>query len=85
VLPLNQWPIQVDIAEILSVPENRYRFMEDRRDGGIYWLQAEFVSGRFSHSYMVGGPGISTDHDRLPLVEGRVLEAYTSAAVAFQV
>lgn len=84
VLPLNQWPIRTDIAEILSMPENRYRFMEDRRDEGIYWLQAEFVSGGFSHSYMVGGHGVSTDHDRLPMIKGRILEAYESAGSAFQ-
>lgn len=80
VLPLNQWPFQTDIAEILSVPENRYRFMEDRRDDGVFWLQSEFVGGGFSSSYMIGGSGTSTDHDRLPLIKGRILQAYRVAA-----
>jgi len=83
VLPLNQWRIDVDIGEILATPENRYRFMEDRRDDEVYWLQAEFVTGGFSHSYMIGGKGQSTDHERLPMIKGQILEAYKAATAAF--
>lgn len=79
VLTLNEWAAQVSIEEILSTPENRYRFLEDRRDDAVYWLQADFVAGGFRHSFMVGGPGVSTDHDRLPLLHGRVAEAYEAA------
>jgi hypothetical protein len=83
ILPLNQWPLEINIAEILSTPENRYYFLEDRRDDRIYWLQADQVSGVFSRSYMVGGPGISTDHDRLPLMRPNIVAAYEAARTAF--
>ncbi len=65
VLTLEQWSEQNSIEEILATPENRYRFLEDRRDDGVYWLQADFVAGGFKHSFAVGGPGVSTDHDVL--------------------
>jgi hypothetical protein len=83
VIPLNQWPLETDIEHILSVAENRYRFMEDRRDDQIFWLHSEFVGGQFHRSYMVGGKGRSTDHDRLPMINGRILEAYRAARTAF--
>jgi len=71
ILLLNQWPIDTGIETILAVQENRYRFMEGRRDDRVYWLHAEFVAGYFAHSYMVGDKGISTDHERLPMIKGR--------------
>jgi hypothetical protein len=83
ILPLNQWPSETGIDEILAAPENRYRFMEDRRDEQVYWLHAEFVAGQFAHSYMVGGKGTSTDHERLPMIKGLVLEGYNAARTAF--
>jgi hypothetical protein len=83
VLPLNQWPIEVGIEAILAAPENRYRFMEDRRDDQIYWLHSEFVEGQFAHSYMIGGKGVSTDHERLPMIKGRIERAYVTARNAF--
>jgi len=79
ILTLEQWAPGVSIEEILSTPENRYRFLEDRRDADFYWLQADFVTGGFRHSFGVGGPGVATDHDRLPVLHGRVLAAYKAA------
>lgn len=83
VLPLNQWPIETPIEAILAAPENRYRFMEDRRDEQIYWLHSEFIRDQFAHSYMVGGKGVSTDHERLPLIKGQIERAYAAASGAF--
>lgn len=80
ILTLEQWSPEVPIEEILGTPENRYRFLEDRRDDEIYWLQADFVTGGFRHSFGVGGPGVETDHDRLPVLHGRVLAAYNAAS-----
>ncbi|WP_164155835.1 hypothetical protein [Sandarakinorhabdus rubra] len=81
ILTLEKWNEGVSIEEILSTRENRYRLLEDRRDEGVYWLQADFVKGGFRHSYSVGGPGVSTDHDRLPLLHRRVAAAYEAAEV----
>lgn len=79
ILPLNQWDNDVSIEQILAMPENRYRVLEDRRDDRVYWLHSEFVEDQFAHSYMIGGPGQSTDHDRLPILMGTVLAAYRAA------
>lgn len=79
ILTLEQWAPNTSIEDILGSPENRYRFLEDRRDGEVYWLQADFVGGGFRESFVVGGPGVETDHDRLPLLHGRVLAAYNAA------
>lgn len=79
ILPLNEWAHDVPIDDILSTPENRYRFLADRRDEGIYWLQADFVGGGFRHSMCVGGPGEQSDHDRLPITNSRLLAAYEGA------
>lgn len=79
ILPLNNWGEDVTIQEILSTTENRYRLLEDRRDSCIYWLQSESVHGVFHKSYMVGGPGVSTDHERLPELHKTVLEGYKKA------
>jgi hypothetical protein len=69
ILPLNQWPLETEIGDILSTMENRYFFLEDRRDDHVYWLQANIVdSDYFRETYMVGGPGVSTDHDRPPIM-----------------
>ena len=76
ILPLSLWQPDVPIAEILATPENRYRLLEDRRDSRVYWLHSELTEGSFHHSYMVGGPGVSTDHDRLPMLHNTVKEAY---------
>lgn len=79
ILPLNLWDEKTTIGEILDMPENRYRLLEDRRDPRVYWLHSELIEGEFNHSYMVGGPGESTDHERLPLLHNTVLEAYEKA------
>ena len=79
ILPLNDWAANVTIEEILAAPENRYMILEDRRDEDVYWLYAEFVRGSFSSCYGIGGPGISTDHDRLPMLIRRAANAYTKA------
>jgi hypothetical protein len=83
ILPLEKWPLSTKIEEILGTPENRYYFLEDRRDDRVYWLQANFVSGNFKESYMVGGPGVSTDHERLPLLRPNIVAAYKAAHNAF--
>lgn len=80
ILPLNHWPEAMSIEEILSKRENRFQFREDRRDADVYWLHSEFVDGAFSHSYLLGGPGTITSHERLPLVHRRVEAAYAAAA-----
>lgn len=82
IIPLNQWEPNVTIAEILNAPENRYMILEDRRDEHVYWLYSEFVRGSFSHCYGIGGPGVPTDHDRLPMLIRRVAKAYTSVREA---
>lgn len=82
VLPLKEWPRDEPIESILASSENRYRILDDRRDDRIYWLHAEFVTGGFRHSYMVGGPGTSTDHERLPLLHRLVASGYEAATAA---
>lgn len=79
ILPLSFWNEETTIEQMLSAPENRYRLLEDRRDQQVYWLHAEYIQGDFRHSYMVGGPGKSTDHERFPLLHNKVLEAYEKA------
>ena len=78
ILPLNQWARDVPIEEILQNPDNRYWFHEDRRDEKVYWLHSEMV-----HGFMVGGPGISTDHFREPMNHRYVALAYDLARAAF--
>jgi hypothetical protein len=78
VLLLDQWDRDVPIKEILSKPEHRYWFHEDRRDERVYWLHSEMV-----HGFVVGGPGQSTDHDRPPLNHRYVAQAYEKARSAF--
>lgn len=82
ILPLNEWELQTPIEQILGLLENRYRFLQDRRDDEIYWLQADQVTGIFRHSFCIGGPGTSTDHDRLPLLQRRIVDAYEAARTA---
>ncbi len=79
VLPLNEWHHDTSVEHILSTPENRYRFLADRRDDGVYWLQADFVGGGFRHSFCVGGPGAQTDHERLPIISSQLKAAYDLA------
>lgn len=84
ILQLSLWDFETDIEEILEADENRYQILEDRRDSQVYWLHSEYIEGNFHHSYMVGGPGESTDHERLPLLHNTVLGAYEEASsVAF--
>jgi len=78
VLVLDRWPVDVPIEDILSSPENRYWFHEDRRDERVYWLHSEMF-----HGFAVGGPGTWTDHDRPPLNHRHVAEAYKRALAAF--
>ncbi|MBS3928323.1 MAG: hypothetical protein KGZ65_07910 [Sphingomonadales bacterium] len=81
ILTLDDWDVETPIEEILATSENRYRFLEDRRDKLVFWLQADSVTGGFRHSFMAGGPGTNTDHDRLPLLHGSVAIAYEKAMV----
>lgn len=51
-----------------------FALMEDRRDDGVYWLAGEV------RQFAIGGPGVSTDHDRLPVAWGRrIQQAYEAA------
>jgi hypothetical protein len=84
ILPLEKWPLATKIEGILADPENRYFILEDRRDDKIYWLQSNQVSGVFRHTYMIGGPGVSTTHDRAPLLRDSVAKAYAAAEKAFK-
>ena len=82
ILTLEQWDFEVPIEAILADPENRYHFLQDRRDQGIYWLQANAVGGGFRRTFMAGGPGQATDHVREPLMLSLVRDAYAAAATA---
>jgi hypothetical protein len=82
ILTFEQWSIEVPIADILADPENRYHFLQDRRDDGLYWLQANAVGGGFRQTFLVGGPGVETDHLREPLMLPHIASAYAAAAAA---
>lgn len=82
ILPLDQWEHADAIDQILLTSENRYRFLEDRRDADIFWLQADFVEGGFKQSFLVGGTGRITDHARLPIETDRLAAAYKASAQA---
>lgn len=82
ILPLDQWDHEEPIETILETPENRYRFLADQRDDGVFWLQADFVEGGFKMSYLVGGPGRVTEHDRLPIESPTLTAAFKKAADA---
>lgn len=60
------------VEDIIRNTDNAYRFLEDRRDERIYWLEAK---GQHHH-FSVGGPGVSTDHDRFPELHKTVEKAY---------
>lgn len=77
VLVLEKWKRDVPIEEILANHDNRYWFHEDRRDENVYWLHSEGVEG-----FPVGGPGVSTSHDRPPLNHRTVAKAYDAARSA---
>jgi hypothetical protein len=77
ILVLDRWTKEMPIQEILSRPENRYWFHEDRRDERVYWLHSENY-----HGFVVGGPGTSTDHFREPLNHRHAAEAYKLARAA---
>ena len=80
ILVLDRWPPEVTIEEILSKPEYRYWFHEDRRDEQVFWLHSESY-----HGFGIGGPGVSTEHDRPPLNYRLVAKAYELArAKAFK-
>jgi hypothetical protein len=79
VLVLDLWGREVPIEHILSDSAYRYWFHEDRRDEQVYWLHSEMV-----HGFMIGGPGVSTDHERPPLNHGHVALAYECARSAFK-
>lgn len=80
ILTLEQWDFGIPIDEILNNPENRYHFLQDRRDEGIFWLQANAIDGGFRRTFMVGGTGQETDHDREPLMLDRIRKAYMEAS-----
>lgn len=82
ILTLDQWPPDTPIETILSDPENRYHFLQDRRDEGIYWLQANAVGGGFRRTFMVGGPGKVTVHEREPLILPHIEAAYDASVKA---
>lgn len=82
ILTLDEWQADVPIEDILADPQNRYYFLQDRRDEGIYWLQANAVSGHFRHTFLVGGPGEVTDHERPPMLLPHIEAAYDAATGA---
>ncbi|MGO7130384.1 hypothetical protein AB9E06_05920 [Rhizobium leguminosarum] len=82
IILLKEWKPDVPVATILARPENKYRILEDRRDEGIYWLQADWEPGAFARSFAIGGPGSSTDHDRLPMLHRTVEKAFVAARQA---
>jgi hypothetical protein len=84
ILTFEQWGPSTTIETILSTTEYRYKFLEDRRDELVYWLQADAVNGGFVHSFLVGGKGTVSQHDRLPLLHRHVERAYSAARAAFR-
>ncbi|NKK36815.1 hypothetical protein GFL72_19545 [Rhizobium leguminosarum bv. viciae] len=82
IIVLKEWKPDVPVETILSRPENKYRILEDRRDEGIYWLQAEWEPESFARSCAIGGPGSATDHDKLPMLHRTVARAFAAAAEA---
>jgi hypothetical protein len=82
ILTLEQRTPETAIEHILADPENRYHFLQDRRDEGVYWLQANAVGGGFRRTFMIGGPGSVTDHDREPLMLAHIEGAYGAARQA---
>lgn len=79
IIVLREWKPDVPVATILERPENKYRILEDRRDERIYWLQAEWELDSFARSFVIGGPGTATDHERLPMLHRTVQEAFAAA------
>jgi hypothetical protein len=79
IIPLSDWDLSVPIDEILQVKENRYIFYQDRRDKGLYWLYAEDVYDSMRATFLVGGWGTETDHDRIPMMFDQVERAYKKA------
>lgn len=77
VLVLEKWRRDVPIEDILADPDNRFWFHEDRRDEKVYWLHSEEVEG-----FVIGGPGVSTSHERPPLNHRTVAKAYDAARSA---
>lgn len=57
-------------------PIYELRWMEDRRDRGVYWLADE----NLNIALCLGGPGESTDHDRMPITSSRIASAIDFAA-----
>lgn len=82
ILTLEQWKPDTPIDEILADPENRYHFLQDRRDEGVYWLQANAVGGGFRRAFLIGGPGEISDHVREPLMLPHIEAAYNAALSA---
>ncbi|GAA5191484.1 hypothetical protein [Ferrimonas gelatinilytica] len=84
IIILSEWNLEDDIEVILGSYVNRYQIQEDRRDEKVYWLLCEDEVGEgFRRAYMVGGPGDSTDHDRLPMIIRTVKRAYDLASKPF--
>ena len=79
IIPLSDWKFEDDIGLILASRENRYVFHQDRRDEGIFWLYSSTAAGWMRTTYLVGGWGDITDHNREPLMFGLVEKAYKSA------
>lgn len=82
IIVLKEWLPEVPVATTLERPENQYRILEDRRDEGISWLQAEWEPQSFRRSFAIGGPGASTPHDRLPMLHRTVERAFEEARQA---
>jgi hypothetical protein len=67
------WPSE----NYMITDEPGYRFADDRRDDGVFWLQSQ------CHTFMVIGKEKATDHDREPLVfDGPTAKGYVAAASA---
>ena len=79
IILLNEWGAETSLEKILDAAENRYRILEDRRDEEIYWLASSYVTGDWSKCQVIGGPGTISQHERLPGLHPRVLEAYSFA------
>jgi hypothetical protein len=54
--------------------DNYWQFLEDRRDERVYWIVREYEGD------CIGGPGISTDHDKFPIMGSNIERAYNESA-----
>jgi hypothetical protein len=56
-------------------PEDGWTWAEDRRDKGVFWLTQRDGSA----SFLLGGPGARSDHDREPIIGNAIKAGFAKA------